>query len=91
MKITPKRAKAIVQRYHELLEKADHFLNQMERSERMQEEKKAIYGMPSTSLDYDGGVLYERNTACHCHPEMQTFKQPAEKFYKWLEEENKKW
>jgi hypothetical protein len=88
--ITPKRAKVIAQRYYELCQKADRFLDSLDRDTKRKQENEAIYGMPSTIVDEDGGVLYERNTSCHCHPEYQTFKQPPEKFLKWLEEDNRK-
>jgi hypothetical protein len=88
MKLTPKRAKVIIQRYHELREEADRFLNQIKRNELRDEHAAHGYGIPDPQLDYDGGVLYERNTSCHCHPTMQTFKQPAEKFFQWLEKNN---
>lgn len=85
MNITPKRAKVIVQRYHDLCEKARQFLGEIDRKKLKDEECSHPYGLPDPVLDQDGGVLYERNTACHCHPEMRTFKQPAEKFFQWLE------
>lgn len=91
MKITSKRAKVIAQRYYELCQKAEQFIREFDRNTIRNEEHSHSYGMPSTLLDEDGGVLYERNTSCHCHPEMRTFKQPAEKFFKWLEEDNKKY
>lgn len=42
----------------------------------------------SIRFDYDGNIEDEVNTSCHCHPEMKTFKQPSELFFKWLEENN---
>lgn len=88
MNITPKRAKVIAQRYAELCQKADRFLDSLSREEKRNAQEYG-YGMPSVAVDESGNVLVERNTACHCHPEFRTFKHSAEKFFRWLEEDSK--
>jgi hypothetical protein len=82
MKMTRKRAEVIIRRYHELCTQAEYFLDSIKDKEHA---KFAFgHGMSNTQLDWDGGVIYERNVACNCHPEMRTFKQPAERFFQWL-------
>lgn len=72
MKITSKRANAILNRYFQLTNIAKSLL-----------EFENKWG---TFIRFDEGnnILYEVNTSCHCHPTYQTFSISDKRFESWL-------
>lgn len=76
--ITKKRANMIIQRYHTLRDLAHDFILKYDDTPRSPRD---------VELDWSGNIEYKKNTACHCHPEMESFRIPSEKFYEWLEQQ----
>lgn len=76
MKLTPKRINAIVTRYHEILDMAKQFIYEYDDGNRR--------SAHNVKINSDGNISYEKNTACHCHPEYETFSVPSEEFVEWI-------
>jgi hypothetical protein len=77
--ITSKRVQPITDRYEELINLAELFV---------QEKTKSRW---RSSVRFDGNTIQEEtNTSCNCHPEYE-WKTVAtvEEFGKWLDERNK--
>ena len=79
MKLTPKRINAIITRYHELLNLADRFVDSYNDGNTRSARHVRIAS--------DGSIWYEKNTACHCHPEYEDFTISAREFNEWLEKQ----
>lgn len=75
MKITIKRAKAILDRYEQLKSSAKQFAD---------EKRK---GMRTGPVRFDGELIEMKvNTACHCHPEYEWIPiGSVEELCEWLD------
>lgn len=65
-----------LQQYHYLVSMARYFLETYDDGNKR--------GATDVSLDEEGNVFYKKNTACHCHPEYETFEISATTFNEWL-------
>lgn len=65
-----------LQQYHHLVYMAECFLREYDDGNKR--------GASNVSIDEDGNILYKKNTACHCHPEYETFEISATIFNEWL-------
>ena len=66
----------IIRNYHQLRDKAEEFVRQYDDGNRRDPR--------NVQIDYNGNITYEKNTACHCHPEFESFEISAETFNEWL-------
>jgi hypothetical protein len=74
--ITPKKTAAIIERYHQLRNLAIRFVDQYDDGNKR--------GACNVQIEDNGCITYEKNTACHCHPEYETFTIASETFNEWL-------
>jgi hypothetical protein len=65
-----------LQQYHHLIQMAEQFLSEYDDGNGRR--------ASDVSIDEDGNILYKKNTACHCHPEYETFEISSTTFSEWL-------
>lgn len=71
-----------LQQYHHLVDMANQFLETYDDGNKC--------GARNVSIDINGDIWYEKNMACHCHPEYETFTVSAEIFNEWLNKQTNK-
>lgn len=65
-----------IQNYHYLLDLAERFAKTY--NDGNKRKPADVY------IDSNGNIIYEKNTACHCHPEYETYRISAKEFNEWL-------
>lgn len=65
-----------LQQYHHLVDMARRFLETYDDGNKR--------GAINVSFDEEGNIFYEKNTACHCHPEYTTYEVSGITFGEWL-------